>query len=56
MGAIDVWSQLTTERMARQPWLELLLRWTGQTASPLTPSPADALKAMDAGVPLLKTR
>ncbi len=29
MGAIDVWAQITTERMAKRPWLEPLLRWTG---------------------------
>ena len=51
MGAIDVWAQLTTERMATQPWLETLLRWTGQTGAPLTPSPQMTLDAMDeAGV------
>ena len=28
-GVIDVWGQITTERMARAPWLAPLLRWTG---------------------------
>ena len=48
MGAIDVWAQMTTERMAKAPWLETLLRWTGQTGSALVPSPELTLKAMDA--------
>ncbi len=26
MNAIDVWAQITTERMAKRPWLETLLR------------------------------
>ena len=48
MGAIDVWAQMTTERMAKAPWLETLLRWTGQTGKPLVPSPEMTLQAMDA--------
>lgn len=48
MGAVDVWAQITTERMAKQPWLEPLLRWTGQTDEPLVPSPQSTLEAMDA--------
>src|SRR5215472_2941277 len=28
-GAIDVWAQITTERMLRRPWMQTLLRWTG---------------------------
>lgn len=47
MGAIDVWAQLTTERMAKQPWLETLLRWTGQAGKPLVPTPELTLAAMD---------
>lgn len=44
MGAVDVWSQITTERFMQVPWLDTILRWTGQTewrpASPETrPSP-----------------
>jgi uncharacterized protein len=31
MGAIDVWSQITTERFIQAPWLDTLLRWTGRT-------------------------
>ncbi len=51
MGAIDVWAQLTTDRMAAAPWMATLLRWTKQTEAPVTPSVATTLKAMDdAGV------
>src|SRR3974390_1239158 len=46
--AIDVWAQVMTERMARQPWLETLLRWTGMKDELVVPTPADAVKAMDA--------
>src|SRR3989338_9669137 len=48
MGAIDVWAQLTTERMAAQPWLATLLRWTGQEEKPLVPSAERTVAAMDA--------
>lgn len=48
MGAIDVWAQMTTERMAKAPWLETLLRWTGQSGDPLIPSTESTLRAMDA--------
>lgn len=48
MQVVDVWSQMTTERMAKAPWLETLLRWTNQTGRPLIPSTAATLKAMDA--------
>lgn len=48
MSAIDVWAQITTERMAAAPWLATLLRWTGQTDKPLVPSVAATLAAMDA--------
>ncbi len=48
MGAIDVWAQITTERMAAAPWLATLLRWTGQDGGPVVPSPASTLSAMDA--------
>lgn len=44
---VDVWAQITTERMARRPWLEPLLRWTGQSGE-LLPTPATTLQAMDA--------
>ena len=47
MGAVDVWAQITTERMARQEWLAPLLRWTGQEGDPLVPSVESTLAAMD---------
>lgn len=51
MGTIDVWSQMTTERMAKAPWLETLLRWTNQSGDLLIPTTASTLRAMDeAGV------
>ncbi len=31
MGAVDVWSQITTDRFMQAPWLDTLFRWTGQT-------------------------
>jgi predicted TIM-barrel fold metal-dependent hydrolase len=46
--AIDVWAQVVTDRMARQPWLETLLRWTGRKGELVVPTPADAVEAMDA--------
>lgn len=48
MGTIDVWSQITTERMAAAPWLAPLLRWTNQTDKPLTLTVEMTLQAMDA--------
>ncbi|KAF0184580.1 MAG: amidohydrolase [Hyphomonadaceae bacterium] len=54
MGAIDVWAQITTRRMADQLWMRTLLRWTGQEGSgqdgerPL-PTPQSTVAAMDAG-------
>jgi hypothetical protein len=53
MKTIDVWAQITTERMARQPWLETLLRWTGRPGEMMLPSVEDTVRAMDvAGVDL----
>lgn len=46
---IDVWAQITTERMARAPWLATLLRWTGRAQDAGTPTPQSTLAAMDAG-------
>jgi len=46
---IDVWAQITTERMARAPWLATLLRWTGRAEGALVPTPQSTLAAMDAG-------
>lgn len=48
MRVVDVWSQMTTERMAKAPWLETLLRWTSQTGEPVIPSTESTLRAMDA--------
>jgi hypothetical protein len=31
MRTVDVWAQITTERMASRPWLETLMRWTGRS-------------------------
>lgn len=53
MKVIDVWSQIQTERMAREPWLEPLLKWTSQTDSLVIPSVDSTLEAMnEAGVDL----
>ncbi len=38
MGAIDVWAQITTDRMARKPWMQTLLRWTGRAGEYVLPS------------------
>lgn len=46
---VDVWAQITTERMARAPWLATLLRWTGRTETSFLPTPTSTLAAMDAG-------
>ena len=48
MGAIDVWGQITTERMAKAPWLEPLLRWTGRAGTAQVPTTEGTLQAMDA--------
>jgi uncharacterized protein len=48
VGAIDVWAQIITERMAKRPWLETLLRWTDQTGDQMLPSVESTLAAMDA--------
>ncbi|AWZ01103.1 MAG: amidohydrolase family protein [Rhodobiaceae bacterium] len=48
MGAIDVWSQITTQRMADRPWMDTLLRWTGRPGDRSTPDVAGTLAAMDA--------
>src|SRR5687768_12469108 len=46
---IDVWAQISTERMARAPWLATLWRWTGRAETPVVPTPQSTLAAMDAG-------
>jgi uncharacterized protein len=51
MGTIDVWAQIMTERMAKQPWLQTVMRWTGQAGEHFLPSVESTLHAMDeAGV------
>jgi len=51
MKIIDVWAQITTERMAREPWMESLLRWTGSSGGISVPTVETTLAAMDeAGV------
>ena len=48
MNTVDVWSQMTTERMANAPWLATLLRWTDQAGKPPIPDTKTTLDAMDA--------
>lgn len=47
MGVVDVWTQITTERMARRPWMQTLLRWTGREGDPPLHTPESTLRAMD---------
>jgi len=49
MRIVDVWAQITTERMAKRPWLETLMRWTAQSGEHLLSSPEITLAAMDEG-------
>ena len=49
MKVVDVWAQSTTERMAKRPWLETLMRWTGRSGDLLLPSVESTLAAMDEG-------
>jgi len=54
MAIIDVWGQITTERMARAPWLATLARWTGREGQAFVPSVDSTLAAMDgAGVDMM---
>ena len=46
MGAIDVWAQITTPKMASAPWLQTLLRWTDREPGEV-PSVEETLIAMD---------
>ena len=51
MNTIDVWAQVTTQRMMDEPWMDSLLRWTKQSDNRVAPRPQDLLKEMDkAGV------
>ncbi|MEM8770505.1 MAG: amidohydrolase family protein [Pseudomonadota bacterium] len=48
---IDAWMQITTRKLAAEPWLAPLLRWTGQDLSNTLPTVKTTLAAMDeAGV------
>lgn len=47
-GTVDVWAQVVTERMAAEPWLATLLRWTGRSGESSATSVEDTLAAMDA--------
>jgi predicted TIM-barrel fold metal-dependent hydrolase len=49
MNIVDVWAQITTERMAKRPWLETLMRWTGRSGELLLPNVESTLDAMDEG-------
>jgi uncharacterized protein len=49
MRTVDVWAQITTERMASRPWLETLMRWTGRSGERPLPSVESTLTAMDEG-------
>ncbi|WP_084398106.1 amidohydrolase family protein [Henriciella aquimarina] len=54
MGIIDVWGQITTERMEQAPWLATLNRWTGRGGSDDRPTPGSTVAAMDrAGVNMM---
>ena len=48
MSAIDVWAQITTERMAKADWGESLRRWTNQSDKLALPTVEDTISAMDA--------
>lgn len=48
---IDAWMQIPTPKMAAEPWMATLLRWTGQSEEETLPDLASTLAAMDeAGV------
>jgi predicted TIM-barrel fold metal-dependent hydrolase len=49
MRTVDVWAQITNERMAKRPWLETLMRWTARSGEHLLSSPERTLAAMDEG-------
>ncbi|GGL07426.1 hypothetical protein GCM10011588_22390 [Nocardia jinanensis] len=48
MGTIDVWAQQVGPRMAREPWLATLLRWTGKNSAEMAPGIDHTLARMDA--------
>lgn len=47
MGTIDVWAQITNDRMAQRPWMETLLRWTGRTGDCVPPGVEATVQAMN---------
>jgi len=49
MNIVDVWAQITTERMAKRRWLETLMRWTGRSGELPLPNVESTLAAMDEG-------
>jgi uncharacterized protein len=51
MEIVDVWAQVTTPRFAAAPWLQTLLRWTGQEGETQGTNVPATVRAMDqAGV------
>ena len=48
MPIIDAWAQITTARMAEQPWLKTLLKWTGKEGDTRPATVESTLAAMDA--------
>lgn len=45
---MDAWAQITTPRMAAEPWMETLLRWIGRAGDTTSPTVDSTLEAMDA--------
>jgi hypothetical protein len=45
---VDAWAQVLTPRMASEPWIATLLRWTKQDREAVLPSVADTVAAMNA--------
>lgn len=46
---VDVWAQITTPRMAEQPWMATLLRWIGRSGEAVVPTAQETVAAMDEG-------
>ena len=47
MTTVDVWAQITTQRMADEPWMESLLRWTNQSGNRRPTTVSETIAAMD---------
>lgn len=47
MPTIDAWAQIPTPRFMQAPWLESLLRWTGQQGNRKSPTVAKTLAVMN---------